>query len=85
MLEVIRRAPDNRFQIAGHTDSDGDDAYNQNLSERRAGTVIQWLIDNGADGNRLSGVGYGESQPAAPNDTESGKALNRRVQLSITE
>ena len=85
VLEVMKRAPDRRFRIAGHTDSDGGDDYNQNLSERRAKTVIGWLVDNGIAADRLDGVGFGETQPAAPNDTESGKALNRRVQLSFAD
>ncbi|HNP62666.1 MAG TPA: carboxypeptidase regulatory-like domain-containing protein [Woeseiaceae bacterium] len=85
VLEVMKRAPERRFQIAGHTDSDGSDSLNQDLSERRAGTVIRWLVDNGIDANRIDGIGYGEARPAAPNDTESGKALNRRVQLSFAD
>ncbi len=83
VLEVMKRAPGRRFRIAGHTDSDGGDDYNQNLSDRRAATVIRWLTDNGIDAARLEGTGFGETRPAAPNDTESGKALNRRVQLSF--
>lgn len=85
VLEVMKRAPDRRFQIAGHTDSDGGDDFNQDLSERRANTVIGWLVDNGIDAGRLDGIGHGETRPAAPNDTESGKALNRRVQLSFAD
>lgn len=85
VLEVMRRAPDRRFLIAGHTDSDGGDDYNQDLSERRATTVIRWLVDNGIDAARLDGAGFGETRPAAPNDTITGKALNRRVQLSYTD
>ncbi len=85
VLEVMKRAPQRRFQIAGHTDSDGADASNQNLSERRAGTVIAWLVDNGIDAGRLDAAGFGEAQPAAPNDTTSGKALNRRVQLRFAD
>ncbi|MDJ0750610.1 MAG: carboxypeptidase regulatory-like domain-containing protein [Woeseiaceae bacterium] len=85
VLEVMKRAPDRRFRIAGHTDTDGADDYNQDLSERRATTVIEWLVDNGIDAARLDGVGFGEARPAAPNDTESGKALNRRVQLSYAD
>jgi outer membrane protein OmpA-like peptidoglycan-associated protein len=83
VLEVMKRAPDRSFTIAGHTDSDGSDASNQDLSERRARTVIRWLIDHGIEARRLQGVGFGESQPTAPNETEAGKALNRRVQLSF--
>lgn len=85
VLAVMKRAPDRRFQIAGHTDSDGGDAPNQDLSERRARTVIRWLVDNGIEAGRIDGIGYGETRPAAPNDTESGKALNRRVQLSFAD
>ena len=68
--------------MAGHTDSDGNDSYNQALSERRASSVIRWLIENDINKAQLTSRGYGEGQPAAPNDTESGKALNRRVQLT---
>lgn len=85
VLAVMKRAPDRNFTIVGHTDSDGSDANNQNLSARRARTVINWLIDHGIESRRLSATGFGESQPTAPNDTESGKALNRRVELSYTE
>ncbi len=81
VLEVIKRAPAKTFRIAGHTDSDGMDASNQDLSERRAGTVIDWLVQRGIESYRLQLAGYGESRPAAPNDTPSGKALNRRVEL----
>lgn len=85
VLEVMKRAPERRFTIAGHTDSDGSDASNQDLSERRARTVIRWLIDRGIEARRLDGVGFGESKPTAPNETGAGKALNRRVQLSFAE
>jgi len=81
VLEVMKRAPDRRFQIAGHTDSDGSESLNQDLSERRAKSVIDWLVNNGIERARLEAAGFGEARPAAPNDTESGKALNRRVQL----
>ncbi len=84
VLEVMKRAPQRHFQIAGHTDSDGAEDSNQDLSERRAATVIAWLADNGIEAGRLDAAGYGEMKPAAPNDTLSGKALNRRVQLSFS-
>ena len=85
VLEVMKRAPNRSFMIAGHTDSDGTDASNQALSERRAQTVIRWLIEHGIEARRLQGAGFGESRPTAPNDTEAGKALNRRVELSFSE
>ncbi len=85
VLRVIERAPDRRFRVAGHTDSDGDESYNQALSERRARTVIGWLVDHGIDRRRLLAKGFGESRQAAPNETAAGKALNRRVQLSMVD
>lgn len=83
--DVMQRAPTRRFQIAGHTDADGGEVYNQDLSERRAQTVINWLVANGIARQRLDAAGFGETRPAAPNDTESGKALNRRVQLRYAD
>lgn len=84
VLQVMKRAPEQRYIIAGHTDSDGTDVSNQDLSERRSKTVIDWLVTRGIDPSRLESAGYGESRPAAPNETESGKALNRRVELTLT-
>ena len=81
--EVIKGMQDNMFEISGHTDSDGQDAYNQNLSERRSRTVIKWLVDHGVNASQLKAKGYGESKPVVPNNTEAGKALNRRVQLRV--
>ncbi len=73
-----------RIAIGGHTDSDGDDAYNQWLSEARANTVVAYLADSGVERDRLSGTGYGEAQPVASNDTPEGKAANRRIEFLVT-
>ncbi len=71
-----------RLSIEGHTDSDGDDAYNQDLSERRAAAVKTYLVDNaGIDATRLETAGFGASKPVAGNDTAEGKQQNRRVEL----
>ncbi|MBP6626201.1 MAG: OmpA family protein [Arenimonas sp.] len=70
-----------RLQIAGHTDSEGGDAYNQDLSERRAGAVLAWLTAQGIDGGRLGSEGMGESRPVADNASEAGRTLNRRVEI----
>jgi OOP family OmpA-OmpF porin len=67
------------LRIEGHTDSDGDDAANQTLSEARSMAVAMWLVAKGIDCKRLLPVGFGESQPVAPNDTAEGKAQNRRT------
>jgi OOP family OmpA-OmpF porin len=69
--------------VGGHTDSVGADAYNQGLSERRAMAVKDYLAGKGVAGSRLSAVGYGEANPIAANDTADGRALNRRVELSV--
>ena len=70
--------------IQGHTDSTGSASVNQPLSERRAGHVRDFLAVNGVPSSRMSAVGYGSSQPVAPNDTDANRALNRRVQLEIS-
>jgi len=79
---MLQEHADLRLRIEGHTDSDGEDTHNQDLSERRAASVRQFLIDTyGVDEGRLESVGFGESQPAADNGTPEGKQQNRRVEL----
>jgi outer membrane protein OmpA-like peptidoglycan-associated protein len=71
-----------RLTIEGHTDSDGDDAHNLDLSRRRAASVKAYLVSRyKIDGSRLVTEGYGESRPAADNSTPEGKQQNRRVEL----
>jgi outer membrane protein OmpA-like peptidoglycan-associated protein len=71
-----------QIQITGHTDSTGDATANQSLSERRAKTVMQTLTGRyGADATRLTAKGYGAEQPLATNDTDQGRAINRRVEI----
>lgn len=71
-------------KVIGHTDSVGSDAYNQALSERRAASVASYLGSRGIDAGKLSTEGRGESQPVAGNDTDAGRAQNRRVELHVT-
>ena len=79
---MLEDHPDLRISIEGHTDSDGEDAYNQDLSERRAAAVAAFLIDRyGIDPARLETAGFGETRPAADNGTPEGKQQNRRVEL----
>jgi len=73
------------IEVAGHTDSDGDAGYNQQLSQRRAETVRDYLIGKGVSADRISATGYGESEPIASNATREGKAMNRRVELRVQE
>ena len=69
-----------RFEIAGHTDNIGSDDFNQGLSEQRARAIKRFLCENyGIEGNRLVAKGYGKSMPVASNETEEGRAKNRRV------
>lgn len=82
--EFMKLFPSTNATIEGHTDSTGDDDYNQGLSERRANAVRQVLIDqHGVDASRIKAVGYGESQPRADNDTKDGRQQNRRVMAVI--
>ena len=70
-------------EVSGHTDSIGSDAANQTLSERRANAVSSYLIGQGVQRERFEVVGMGERYPVASNDTDSGRALNRRVEIRL--
>jgi len=70
-------------EVAGHTDSSGSDAYNQSLSERRSGSVAQYLQSQGIDNQRMIQIGLGESMPVADNATSAGKQANRRVEITM--
>jgi len=83
--ESLQRNPSIRVEVQGHTDSDGAAEYNEGLSERRAATVRDYLINQGVAPERLTVRGYGESEPIADNATADGKAQNRRVVLRVTE
>ncbi len=79
---MLRDHPELRLTIEGHTDSDGDEAYNQQLSGERAGSVRDYLVESyGIDASRLETAGFGEARPVAGNDTPEGKQQNRRVEL----
>ncbi|MCL6700503.1 OmpA family protein [Pseudomonas sp. T1.Ur] len=71
------------IRVVGHTDSVGTDAYNKGLSERRAGSVVEYLLTQGLAPEKLTSEGKGESEPVADNETEEGRAQNRRVELHI--
>ena len=72
-----------QIEIGGHTDGKGSDGYNQRLSENRAKAVVDFLVSKGIDIKRLKYKGYGKSMPVATNDTDEGRALNRRVEFRI--
>ncbi|MEA2078918.1 MAG: OmpA family protein [Pseudomonadota bacterium] len=80
---VLKEYDKTVIEVAGHTDSRGTDAYNQSLSEKRAGSVGQYLRSQGLVDMRIITVGYGESHPVMGNDTEAGRQQNRRVELTL--
>jgi len=82
LADLLKKDSSLKIQIVGHTDSTGDPKANQELSERRAKAARQTLIDHfGADANQLIAKGYGMDQPLAPNESEQGRAINRRVEV----
>ncbi len=83
VAEVLKKYPHLKIEIAGHTDSDGDDKYNLELSQKRVDAVKALLVELGIDAKRLKAVGYGESKPLVPNNSPENKAKNRRVEFVI--
>jgi len=82
---VIREFPEARVVVEGHTDSQGNESMNQSLSRRRAIAVREYLLSNIAmSADRITAVGYGESRPVAPNNTEAGRTRNRRIEITLT-
>ena len=83
MANVFEKYRSTTIEVAGHTDSIGSNAYNQRLSDRRAGSVANYLETLGVKGSRIDAVGYGKSQPRATNSTANGRQLNRRVEIHV--
>jgi outer membrane protein OmpA-like peptidoglycan-associated protein len=83
VADVLVKYPENRIQVSGHTDSTGSDEYNKQLSLKRADAVAQVLLSRGVKPAQVATAGAGELQPVQSNDTPSGRAANRRVQLHI--
>jgi OmpA-OmpF porin, OOP family len=83
LVEIALRCPTSNIEVAGHTDSDGEDTANQALSEKRAQAVVDYLVKAGLPATRFTAVGYGSTQPVAGNDSEEGKAQNRRIEFLV--
>lgn len=83
VAETLKGQPTMKVELAGHTDNYGPEEYNQSLSERRMTAARDYLIEKGANGDNMTAVGYGESEPVASNDTAEGRELNRRVEFRI--
>lgn len=82
VVDVLKQNPGLRVEIQGHTDSMGDRAFNEDLSQRRAQSVVNYLVGQGIDVQRLTAKGYGPAKPVATNDTPQGRAQNRRVEIN---
>ena len=83
LAEVLDECPTTAFEIGGHTDSQGGEAVNRRISERRAQAVRDALVARGIAADRLEAIGYGPSKPIASNNTLSGKAQNRRIEVRV--
>lgn len=83
LAELIRKNPNRKLEIGGHTDAEGDDTYNLRLSGQRAEAVLTWLKEQNLKVDHLQTRGYGETEPVADNQTEAGRALNRRVEIKL--
>lgn len=84
-IDMMERSPNMKVEIGGHTDSLGPAEYNQSLSQRRANAVKKYLERLGISSERIQAVGYGESRPVAPNDSQEGRRLNRRTEFIILQ
>jgi outer membrane protein OmpA-like peptidoglycan-associated protein len=85
VVEILKAYPNVELKIGGYTDNTGDPKANQKLSEARAKTVMNEMVAMGIDAKRLTAEGYGDKHPVASNDTEEGKALNRRISMRVTK
>ncbi len=85
VVEVLEKNSSIKLEVQGHTDNRGSASYNQGLSERRANSVLQYLVSHGVSPDRLTAQGYGFERPLVPNTSDRNRALNRRVQFVRTE
>lgn len=83
LASTLKKYEDTNVLIEGHTDSSGSEEYNQDLSVKRANSVLQYLSDLDVGTRRMTSIGYGENQPIAENDTDNGRSKNRRVEVAI--
>lgn len=84
VVQLMNDNPSMKIQITGHTDNVGKPAENLTLSNNRAKAVVEYLVGKGINAGRLSAKGFGETKPVAGNDTEEGRARNRRTELKVT-
>ncbi len=84
LVTILNKYPDTNIEVQGHTDNTGTDAHNMTLSENRANAVANYLKSNGVASSRVTTKGFGESAPKYDNNTEDGRAQNRRVEFLIS-
>ena len=82
---MLSDIPTLKIEISGHTDNVGTESFNELLSQRRADAVVRYLAARGVDRSRLTAKGYGQSIPVESNDTEEGRAANRRTEFEILD
>jgi outer membrane protein OmpA-like peptidoglycan-associated protein len=85
LVTLMKENTSMKIEISSHTDDKGSDDYNMKLSQMRAQSVVDFLIEKGIAKERLTAKGYGETVPIAPNDTDEGRQLNRRTEFKILE
>jgi len=85
IIGILKEYPTAKFTVEGHTDSVGSEKLNQRLSDSRANSVKEHLIEHGIDAFRLSALGYGEAKPIDSNKTRKGRANNRRVEINLAK
>ncbi|MEP3837506.1 MAG: OmpA family protein [Algibacter sp.] len=85
IIGILKEYPTAKFTVEGHTDSVGSETLNQRLSDSRANSVKEYLVENGIDAFRLSALGYGEAKPIDTNKTRAGRANNRRVEINLAK
>ena len=85
LADYLKRNPDRKILIEGHTDNTGSSEYNLQLSQLRAQSVESYLVSSGVPADRIRAIGYGETRPEAPNDSATGRQQNRRVEIVILD
>ena len=85
LIKMLEQHSNIKIEISGHTDSQGSDSYNEDLSQRRAQSVVDYLMEHGISKSRLEAEGYGEKKPIATNETEEGRQKNRRTEFKVIE
>ena len=86
IVKVLKENPEiKKVRVEGHTDTQGKPKHNKKLSERRAASVVKWLVKNGISKKRFTSAGFGQERPIATNQTEEGRRENRRVEFHIVD